>query len=82
MTDRDVNAATDRQVNEDPLGNWDIRNQPSSSRSDTSDNSQFNNVEKRDFDPFQADTPADDQINDNGDSDDDVPPFLKHRRNR
>ncbi|WP_268913781.1 cell division protein FtsZ [Lentilactobacillus sp. SPB1-3] len=80
-SDRDVNANSDRQTNDDPLGNWDIRNQPSSSRSDVQDNNQFSNVEKQDFDPFQADIQSDDSTSDNGDSDDDVPPFLKHRRN-
>ncbi|WP_283678880.1 cell division protein FtsZ [Lentilactobacillus sp. Marseille-Q4993] len=64
---------------EDPLGNWDIRRQPSS-RNSSADTDQFSDVEKKDFEPFQADVPTDDSADD-GDSQDDIPPFLKHRRN-
>ncbi|RRK11574.1 cell division protein FtsZ [Lactiplantibacillus garii] len=67
--------------NNDPFGNWDIRREPSSSRPVNNNNSEFQNVEKTDFDVFNDNGQADDSNNsdDNGDSLD-TPPFFKRRR--
>jgi cell division protein FtsZ len=63
----------------DPLGNWDIRKQPAATRPAAQD--EFSDVEKKDFDPFQPDVKPDDSKSDtSGDSQDDIPPFFKHRR--
>ncbi|MEE8824810.1 MAG: cell division protein FtsZ [Lentilactobacillus sunkii] len=63
----------------DPLGNWDIRKQPAATRPDAQD--EFSDVEKKDFDPFQPDVKSDDSKSDTSDdSQDDIPPFFKHRR--
>lgn len=63
----------------DPLGNWDIRKQPAATRPSVQD--EFGDVEKKDFDPFQPDVDSDDSKTDTSDdSQDDIPPFFKHRR--
>lgn len=63
----------------DPLGNWDIRKQPAATRPSVQD--EFGDVEKKDFDPFQPDIDSDDSKTDTSDdSQDDIPPFFKHRR--
>ncbi|EHO54059.1 cell division protein FtsZ [Lentilactobacillus kisonensis] len=65
----------------DPLGNWDIRKQPAAARPSTNDSDEFNDVEKKDFDPFQPDVSSDDSQQDKSDdAQDDIPPFFKHRR--
>ncbi|GHP15004.1 cell division protein FtsZ [Lentilactobacillus fungorum] len=63
----------------DPLGNWDIRKQPAATRPSINEDNEFDDVEKKDFDPFQPDV-SDDANNKNDDSQDDIPPFFKHRR--
>ncbi|MFD1124914.1 cell division protein FtsZ [Lentilactobacillus raoultii] len=66
--------------NSDPLGNWDIRKQPTA-RPAAPNNDEFNDVEKKDFDPFQPDVNSDNSSQpDSGESQDDIPPFFKHRR--
>lgn len=65
----------------DPLGNWDIRKQPTAARPSVPENDEFNDVEKKDFDPFQPDVNSDKSgKTDNDNSQDDIPPFFKHRR--
>ncbi|MBU9788269.1 cell division protein FtsZ [Lentilactobacillus sp. IMAU92037] len=66
----------------DPLGNWDIRKQPAAARPSVSEDDEFSDVEKKDFDPFQPDVSSDDatQQDQSDDSQDDIPPFFKHRR--
>nr|WP_137637749.1 cell division protein FtsZ [Loigolactobacillus binensis] len=63
--------------NDDPFGNWDIRQEPSQRQTSEKDNN-FAKTEKPDFDIFQrTDTDSGD------DSDDglDKPPFFRRRRN-
>lgn len=66
----------------DPLGNWDIRKQPAAARPSVNEDDEFSDVEKKDFDPFQPDVSSDDatQQDQSDDSQDDIPPFFKHRR--
>lgn len=66
----------------DPLSNWDIRKQPAAARPSVSEDDEFSDVEKKDFDPFQPDVSSDDatQQDQSDDSQDDIPPFFKHRR--
>ncbi len=72
------NTEDSSESKNDPLGNWDIRKQPAA-RPQQTDDDEFNDVEKKDFDPFQPDVDPDDQPDDN-DNGDDVPPFFKHRK--
>lgn len=69
-----ASAAPERH-NNDPFGNWDMRREPSSRVTDNQNRS-FDNVEKKDFDIFQR---SDNSASDGNDNND-VPPFFKHRR--
>ena len=68
-------SAVPEHRNNDPFGNWDMRREPSSRVTDNQNRS-FDNVEKKDFDIFQR---SDNSANDGNDNND-VPPFFKHRR--
>lgn len=75
-------TATNNGENGDPLGNWDIRKPASSARPAVPQNDEFSDVEKKDFDPFQPDVSTDDDAGkfSSDDSQNDIPPFFKHRR--
>ncbi|MGO3400524.1 MAG: cell division protein FtsZ [Lentilactobacillus parabuchneri] len=80
-TDRQTQDNDNQQDNSksDPLGNWDIRKEPAATRPAAQD--EFSDVEKKDFDPFQPDVNSDDtKVDTSDDSQDDIPPFFKHRR--
>ncbi|WP_367333872.1 cell division protein FtsZ [Lentilactobacillus sp.] len=80
-TDRQTQDNDNQQDNSksDPLGNWDIRKEPAATRPAAQD--EFSDVEKKDFDPFQPDVNSDDtKVDTSDDSQDDSPPFFKHRR--
>ncbi|MDN6542360.1 MAG: cell division protein FtsZ [Lentilactobacillus parabuchneri] len=80
-TDRQTQDNDNQQDNSksDPLGNWDIRKEPAATRPAAQD--EFSDVEKKDFDPFQPDVnPDDTKVDTSDDSQDDIPPFFKHRR--
>ena len=68
-------SAAPEHHNNDPFGNWDMRREPSSRVTDNQNRS-FDNVEKKDFDIFQR---SDNSASDGNDNND-VPPFFKHRR--
>ncbi|KRN29365.1 cell division protein FtsZ [Lactobacillus selangorensis] len=71
------NNATTRSESEDPFGNWDMRREPSrrEQNNHNDNNEHFDPAEKKDFDIFQRDNQNTDH-----DSNDDEPPFFKHRR--
>ena len=71
----EVNDNNQRNNNEQ-LEDWDIR-KDSGSRNTMGEDDQFNDVEKKDFDPFQTNIP--DAPDDNPNRDDE-PPFFKFRR--
>jgi Cell division GTPase len=60
-------------------GDWNILNAKNNHREDT--DQQFADIEKQDFDVFQARKVTDQNSNDQ-DDDSDVPPFLKRRQPR
>ncbi|MYV18115.1 cell division protein FtsZ [Furfurilactobacillus milii] len=75
-------------VNNDPFGNWDIRQQPTTNNrpvSQQADSSEFAGVEKPDFDVFNASAASSESSSSDDQSEDDgldLPPFLRRRRNR
>jgi len=73
----DANSAA--TTSNDPFGNWDIRREPSSSRPASND-AEFKNVEKTDFDVFNDNAQADNSANDDHGDSLDTPPFFKRRR--
>ena len=62
----------------DPLGDWDLSREMNNHRQATQNErgNDFQNVEKKDFDVFQADSDADDSNDDSLNT----PPFLRRRR--
>ena len=62
----------------DPLGDWDLSREMNNPRQATQNErgNDFQNVEKKDFDVFQADSDADDSNDDSLNT----PPFLRRRR--
>lgn len=72
-----VNETTTRNQ-EDPLGDWDLSREMNNPRQATQNErgNDFQNVEKKDFDVFQADSDADDSNDDSLNT----PPFLRRRR--
>ncbi|KRL04666.1 cell division protein FtsZ [Liquorilactobacillus oeni DSM 19972] len=67
------------QQNNDPLKDWDLRREITGERpvenSERAD--EFQNVKKKKFDIFKADTAKDDETEDGGLN---TPPFFRHRR--
>ncbi|UDM32476.1 cell division protein FtsZ [Lentilactobacillus laojiaonis] len=72
------NAESQANNNDHSLDSWDIHKE--SNRPNFSDNDQFNNVEKKDFDPFKDGNEVSGNNDNDGGYEDDVPPFFKHRR--
>ena len=72
-----VNETTTRSQG-DPLGDWDLSREMNNPRQATQNErgNDFQNVEKKDFDVFQADSDADDSNDDSLNT----PPFLRRRR--
>lgn len=72
-----VNETTTRNQG-DPLGDWDLSREMNNPRQATQNErgNDFQNVEKKDFDVFQADSDADDSNDDSLNT----PPFLRRRR--
>lgn len=72
-----VNETTTRNQG-DPLGDWDLSREMNNPRQATQNErgNDFQNVEKKDFDVFQADADADDSNDDSLNT----PPFLRRRR--
>lgn len=72
-----VNETTTRNQG-DPLGDWDLSHEMNNPRQATQNErgNDFQNVEKKDFDVFQADSDADDSNDDSLNT----PPFLRRRR--
>lgn len=72
-----VNETTTRSQR-DPLGDWDLSREMNNPRQATQNErgNDFQNVEKKDFDVFQADSDADDSNDDSLNT----PPFLRRRR--
>lgn len=72
-----VNETTTRNQG-DPLGDWDLSREMNNLRQATQNErgNDFQNVEKKDFDVFQADSDADDSNDDSLNT----PPFLRRRR--
>ncbi len=72
-----VNKTTTRSQG-DPLGDWDLSREMNNPRQATQNErgNDFQNVEKKDFDVFQADSDADDSNDDSLNT----PPFLRRRR--
>lgn len=72
-----VNETTTRNQG-DPLGDWDLSREMNNPRQATQNErgNNFQNVEKKDFDVFQADSDADDSNDDSLNT----PPFLRRRR--
>ena len=72
-----VNETTTRNQG-DPLGDWDLSREMNNPRQATQNErgNDFQNVEKKDFDVFQADSDADDSNDDSLHT----PPFLRRRR--
>ena len=72
-----VNETTTRNQG-DPLGDWDLSREMNNPRQATQNErgNDFQNVEKKDFDVFQADSDADDSNDDSLN----IPPFLRRRR--
>lgn len=72
-----VNETTTRNQG-DPLGDWDLSREMNNPRQATQNEREndFQNVEKKDFDVFQADSDADDSNDDSLNT----PPFLRRRR--
>lgn len=71
-----VNETTTRNQG-DPLGDWDLSREMNNPRQATQNErgNDFQNVEKKDFDVFQADSDADDSNDDSLNT----PPFLRRR---
>lgn len=72
-----VNETTTRNQG-DPLGDWDLSREMNNPRQATQNErgNDFQNVEKKDFDVFQADSDVDDSNDDSLNT----PPFLRRRR--
>ena len=72
-----INETTTRNQG-DPLGDWDLSREMNNPRQATQNErgNDFQNVEKKDFDVFQADSDADDSNDDSLNT----PPFLRRRR--
>ena len=72
-----VNETTTRSQG-DPLGDWDLSREMNNPRQATQNErgNDFQNVEKKDFDVFQADSDTDDSNDDSLNT----PPFLRRRR--
>lgn len=72
-----VNETTTRNQG-DPLGDWDLSREMNNPRQATQNErgNDFQNVERKDFDVFQADSDADDSNDDSLNT----PPFLRRRR--
>ena len=72
-----VNETTTRNQG-DPLGDWNLSREMNNPRQATQNErgNDFQNVEKKDFDVFQADSDADDSNDDSLNT----PPFLRRRR--
>ncbi|MCY9807612.1 cell division protein FtsZ [Lentilactobacillus senioris] len=66
-----------RNNSDQQIDDWDIR-ADSGSRNPISEDDQFNDVEKKDFDPFQ--TKAPEAPEENNTNKDDEPPFFRFRR--
>ncbi len=70
-------TAGNKQRNDDPFGNWDIRQEPSQ-RKNPENNDNFTKTEKPDFDIFRR---TDTDNSDDNDGGLDKPPFFRRRRN-
>ncbi|GAF39017.1 Cell division GTPase [Agrilactobacillus composti DSM 18527 = JCM 14202] len=68
-------AAANKNHNNDPFGNWDVRQDPQPGQRSRGNNQDFNNVEKKSFDIFQR---TDEPLGDSDDNDS-TPPFFKRR---
>ncbi|GAA6113621.1 MAG: cell division protein FtsZ [Apilactobacillus sp.] len=71
-------VATPRRHKEDETSNNVRTNNEQSESSETTD-ARFENVQKKEFDPFDANNASENQADDSS-NDDDLPPFFKFRR--
>ncbi|MFD1319480.1 cell division protein FtsZ [Loigolactobacillus zhaoyuanensis] len=72
-------TAGNSKRNDDPFGNWDIRQEPSQRQASAGDDNNFTKTEKTDFDIFRR---TDTDSSEEGESGGlDKPPFFRRRRN-
>ena len=71
------NSTSDQRNDNDRFNNWNLNREINNDRqvNRRNDVEEFANVEKKDFDVFQADSDTDDHNDDLN-----MPPFLRHRR--